>query len=443
MSQSTDAERTYLPYDEATQPARAIEDYPRSLLRTPLGPFLRRPLTRSERTGPIGLDRRLALGPEDMARPVADGPLAIGQHVSFEGQVLDEDGAPVPGAVLELWQANGAGKYIHEYDQNDAPVDPNFVGAMRLVTDHQGGFTFRTIKPGAYPVASSTWEWRAPHIHVSVFGGSWMNRLITQIFFPGEWLLAQDLLLNSIPSPEARERLIARALPTVVRPSGNLLAFAHQLVLRGRRATPTIVDHDDLEATAAKPFASMTTGPFFPPQFMEDGLRDLTVCEGRVAAGQRIRLTGRVLDERLDPAVNAIVEIWQADAAGILNHPADPRWQGADPGFAGWGRANTDLEGRYTFSTVMPGAYDEGGGPRLPHVNVMILASGIMRPLVTTVFFGDPAAAGRDPVLGAVPEARRPLVLAVRDASLDGDGVPAYRFDIVLRGPNETPFFLE
>jgi protocatechuate 3,4-dioxygenase beta subunit len=443
MTRDTDAAPVFLPYDEATQPARAIEDYPRSLLRTPIGPFITRPATRSERTGPTGLARKLRLGPEDLSRPDPAGPQAIGQLVSFTGQVLDEDDAPVAGAVLELWQANAAGKYVHEYDQNDAPIDPHFVGASRLVTDQDGRFTFRTIKPGAYPVAHSTWEWRAPHIHASIFGGSWMNRLVTQLFFPGEWLNGQDLLLNAIPNPDARERLIARPLPTVVRPSGNMLGFEHRFVLRGRRGTPAAIDDDEAPATSAKPFASMTTGPFFPPQFMEDGLRDLTVFEDRRARGQKICLSGRILDSRLDPAVNAIAEIWQADAAGILRHPSDPRYADIDPGFFGWGRANTDTDGWYRFVTVVPGGYEEAGAMRRPHVNLMILASGIMRPLVTTLFFGDPLDAGPDAVLDAVPEPLRPRLFAVRDASLDRDGVPAYRFDVVLRGPTETPFFLE
>lgn len=458
-------EREYLPYADETQPPRAIHDYPRSQRRTPIGPFVRRPLTRSERTGPTGLDRKLRMGPEDMSRPVPGAPQAIGQFHSISGVVLDEDGAPVPGAILELWQANSAGKYVHEFDHNDAPRDPNFVGAARLVTDADGRFAFYTIKPGAYPVASSAWEWRAPHIHVSIFGHSWMSRLVTQLFYPGEPLNAQDVLLNSIPSEAARARLIIRPLPTRVQASNNLLEFEHQFVLRGRTRTPTVIDDDDTPgpslvqggasganggATTTGPFASMTTGPFFPPQFLEPGCGDLTRYDGARAEGTRILLTGRVLEVELAPTVNTIVEIWQADANGIFRHPKDPRFAQVDPGFAGWGRGFTDTDGWYRLHTVLPGSYlAEDGTPRCPHINVMLLASGILRPLVTTVFFAETpdaaaAAGASDPVLSCVdtPE-RRARLIAVRDPERDANGVRAYRFDLVLRGETETPFFLD
>jgi len=139
------------------------------------------------------------------------------------------------------------------------------------------------------------------------------------------------------------------------------------------------------------------------------------------------------------------LEIWQADANGVFRHPLDPRCQDADPGFFGWGRARTDADGRYRFRTVIPGSYRTGDGtPRCPHVNVMVLAIGLTRRLVTTVFFGDAPDNVRDPVLDCVPDrAARRRLFAVRDSALDSEGLTAYRFDIVLRGENETPFFLD
>jgi protocatechuate 3,4-dioxygenase beta subunit len=151
-------------------------------------------------------------------------------------------------------------------------------------------------------------------------------------------------------------------------------------------------------------------------------------------------LTGRVVEDENAPAGNAIVEIWQADANGVFRHPLDPQCSEADPGFFGWGRVRTDPQGRYQFRTVVPGSY----GVRLPHVNLMALAIGLTRRLVTTVFFADSPGDVDDPVLNCVKDtvARRRLY-AVRDESLDVGPVPAYRFDVVLRGENETPFFLD
>lgn len=182
-----------------------------------------------------------------------------------------------------------------------------------------------------------------------------------------------------------------------------------------------------------------TIGPYFPTAFCA-GLNDLTRHGGRTAAGQHIVLAGRVLEQGGVPTRNTVLEFWQADAAGIFRHPLDPRAAQADPGFAGWGRAATDQEGWYQIRTVMPGAYaDPEAGPRLPHIDVMILAIGLTRRLVTTVFLTD----GADPVLDRVDPARRSRLIAARDASLDREGAQGYRLDLILRGENETPFFLD
>jgi protocatechuate 3,4-dioxygenase, beta subunit len=229
----------YLPYDDSTQMDRQIPRYPRSFTRTPAQPLIRRPLTLSERTGPTGLAERLHAKDYDLSRPVADGPRAMGQLIQVAGRVMDEDGAPVAGAVMELWQANAAVKYIHEADRHEAPLDPNFTGWGRLVTGPEGAFEFVSIKPGAYPVTESDWWWRPPHIHFSILGPSWMNRYITQMFFPGEPLNETDLLLNGVRDPEARQRLIFQLQPTKVGVP-NLMKFRQDFVLRGKRATPAV-----------------------------------------------------------------------------------------------------------------------------------------------------------------------------------------------------------
>lgn len=187
-----------------------------------------------------------------------------------------------------------------------------------------------------------------------------------------------------------------------------------------------------------------TIGPFFPGGFVS-GCEDLTRFEGKTAQGQHILLAGRVVEEGNVPTLNVVLEIWQADANGVFRHPLDQRSSSADPGFFGWGRVRTNAQGRYRFRTVIPGSYRTGDGtPRCPHVNLMVLAIGLTRRLVTTVFFGDAPDRVRDPVLDCVTDrAARKRLFAVRDASLDADGIPGYRFDIVLRGENETPFFID
>lgn len=191
------------------------------------------------------------------------------------------------------------------------------------------------------------------------------------------------------------------------------------------------------------PSSYSTIGPFFLKPLV-DGFEDLTLCNDQIARGKHILLAGRVVEEGNVGVPNAIVEIWQADANGVFAHPLDPRSAEADPGFFGWGRARTDRDGRYQFRTILPGpSREENGVVRCPHINVMVLAIGLTRRLVTTVFFSDTPESVDDPVWNCVPSATRSRLRAARDESLDRGGVPAYRFDIVLRGENETPFFLD
>jgi len=198
------------------------------------------------------------------------------------------------------------------------------------------------------------------------------------------------------------------------------------------------------EPAATPPTAWLTVGPFFPRSLIEPACSDLTRTGRRKARGTPILLAGRVLDRGAQPVRNAVVEIWQPDAEGLFAHSADPRSAEADPNFVGWGRSATGPDGWYRFRTVMPGRRsDNAAGTRLPHINVMLLASGIMRRLTTTLFFTDDADS-EDPVLSSVPsvELRRRL-LARRATELDDEGTQAYRFDVVTQGDGETPFFLD
>src|SRR4051812_39854063 len=234
----------YALYDDATQMDRKIDRYPLSFTRTPAQPLIHRPLTRSERTGPMALDQHLHVSPgeTDMSRATPEAPLAIGQRIWIEGRITDEDGRPLPGAVMEVWQANSAGRYIHEMDRNPAPADPNFNGNGRLMTGKEGEYRLLTIKPGAYPVFESGWWWRPPHIHFSLFGVSWMDRYITQVFFPGEPLNQTDLLLNGIRDEEARQRLIFQPLTPIMGKAGepSLIGYRLDIVLRGKNRTPEL-----------------------------------------------------------------------------------------------------------------------------------------------------------------------------------------------------------
>jgi protocatechuate 3,4-dioxygenase alpha subunit len=179
-----------------------------------------------------------------------------------------------------------------------------------------------------------------------------------------------------------------------------------------------------------------TIGPFFPGDFVS-GCQDLTTFQGKQARGRHILLTGRVVEEGNRPILNAIIEIWQPDANGVFRHPLDPRFRLADPGFFGWGRARTDADGRYSFRTVMPGASSDNGSPRCPHLNLTVLAIGLTRRLVTTVFFGETPDSVRDPVLDCVADpAARARMFARRENDI-------YRYDIVTRGESETPFFVD
>ncbi|MEK6243771.1 MAG: protocatechuate 3,4-dioxygenase subunit alpha [Pseudomonadota bacterium] len=175
------------------------------------------------------------------------------------------------------------------------------------------------------------------------------------------------------------------------------------------------------------PTGEATIGPFFPPRYVDAGANDLTMFAGRKAKGEAIEIRGSVIQEDGKALENLVVEIWQADALGIFRHPADPRHAQADPDFFGWGRAATDSTGSYRFRTIRPGAA-EG---RAPHINFMVMFSGLMRILKTTLFFEE----GVDVVLSAVPASRRELLIAKKQ------GPNSYRFDIQLCGDGETPFF--
>jgi protocatechuate 3,4-dioxygenase, beta subunit len=214
-----------------TQSEGVVQGYAQTAQRWPGEPLVPRPHGAAELSGPGGLERRLAQVRGDLAGHGARR--ALGQLIHLRTQVVDEDGAPLPGAMVEIWHCNAAGKYIHPNDTHDAPADPNFYGAARIVADDAGRIELRTIKPAAYPVPDTGGWWRPPHVHFSVWGRAWLSRLVTQMFFPGEPLNEHDPILNAVRDPQARSRCIARFVPQ----DGNALVYDYQIVVRGRNVS--------------------------------------------------------------------------------------------------------------------------------------------------------------------------------------------------------------
>ena len=216
-------------------PPHTTGDYRSSRARHPKEPLVIIPQTLSELTGPAYPYGDLSALDSDLTRQHAGDP--IGQRITLQGRVLDEDGRPIPQTLVEIWQANAAGRYTHARDNNRAPLDPNFSGAGRTLTDAEGRWRFVTIMPGAYPWPNHHNAWRPRHVHFSLFGPNFLTRLITQMYFPGDPLHALDPVLNSVPDPRGRERLVCNFDINLTEPDWAL-GFSWDIVLRGRNATP-------------------------------------------------------------------------------------------------------------------------------------------------------------------------------------------------------------
>jgi protocatechuate 3,4-dioxygenase beta subunit len=224
----------FRPHVPGSQPPYDAPAYGSTALRHPTRPLVRLPHTVTETTGPrFTPDRHPAV----IDISVVDGRAAIGERIIVAGRVLDEDGRPVPHTMIELWQANAAGRYHHPRDQHDAPLDGNFSGLGRVFTDEAGKYQFISIKPGAYPWRNHPNAWRPAHIHYSLFGPAFATRLITQMYFPGDPLLPLDPIFNSVPDAGARARLVAAFDIGATRPEWAL-GYRFDIVLRGRGATP-------------------------------------------------------------------------------------------------------------------------------------------------------------------------------------------------------------
>jgi protocatechuate 3,4-dioxygenase beta subunit len=229
------SEHVYAPEQAGTQPPNDYPGYKSTIKRAPKRKLIPVTQTLSEITGPTFSPDWVGANAADLTAQRAGAPL--GERIILTGRILDEDGRPLRSTLVEVWQANSAGRYDHDSDQHNAPLDPNFPGSGHLITDDDGTYRFLTIRPGCYPWRNHTNAWRPAHIHFSVFGAGFASRLITQMYFPGDPLLPLDPVYNSIPDEEARKRLIS-AYDHSVTEEEFALGFRFDIVLRGRHATP-------------------------------------------------------------------------------------------------------------------------------------------------------------------------------------------------------------
>jgi protocatechuate 3,4-dioxygenase beta subunit len=235
--QAIDAEIAAHAPDGRIHPDRGYTPYRSSALRHPLQQLVSvRDPDAVELSGPVFGVTDVTELDADLTRQHLGEPL--GERITVTGRVLDHAGRPVRGQLVEIWQANASGRYAHQRDQHPAPLDPNFTGAGRCLTDDQGGYRFTTIKPGAYPWRNHDNAWRPAHIHFSLFGTAFTQRLITQMYFPGDPLFPYDPILQSVTDPAARDRLVACYEHALSQPEWSL-GYRFDIVLGGPSATWT------------------------------------------------------------------------------------------------------------------------------------------------------------------------------------------------------------
>jgi protocatechuate 3,4-dioxygenase beta subunit len=230
--------------DPGVHPPMAFDAYGSSRLRAPARAPLVIPQTVTETTGPVLGERDFGVLDADLTRQHGGEPL--GERILVHGRVLDGAGRPIPDSLVEVWQANAAGRYRHDLDRHPAPLDPHFSGAGRCLTDADGRYRFVTVKPGAYPWKNHHNAWRPAHIHFSLLGRAFVQRLVTQMYFPGDPLFDQDPIFNSVPDPKIRERMVARFDLSATVPEWAL-GYEWDIVLRGPTATvfESEDEHDD------------------------------------------------------------------------------------------------------------------------------------------------------------------------------------------------------
>jgi protocatechuate 3,4-dioxygenase beta subunit len=223
--------------DRTVHPPALHPPYASTVKRAPQKLLVPLPHTLSELTAPVyGTDRIRPLDNDLTKNAVVNGE-PLGERIIVVGRVLDEYNRPVPNALIEVWQANACGRYIQKNDQHPAPLDPNFTGAGRVLTNSNGEYRFVTIRPGAYPWRNHQNAWRPAHIHFSLFGTNFLSRLVTQMYFPGDPLMAMDPILQGIPDEEGRQRLVSTYAHDITEPE-FALGYRWDIVLCGTQMTP-------------------------------------------------------------------------------------------------------------------------------------------------------------------------------------------------------------
>ena len=225
------------PRDWASQPAQVHPSYKSTLLRSQQRKLVPLQQSQSELTAPIFGQATVDESDCDLTRNAVRDGEPLGERIIVSGRILDGSGRPLRGTLIEVWQANAAGRYAHSVDNHAAPLDPNFLGTGRSLTDQEGRYRFTTVRPGAYPWRNHPNAWRPAHVHFSVFGTAFVQRLVTQMYFPGDPLLPLDPIFNATADERARQRLVSRFSPELTEPEWAL-GFEFDIVLRGPAATP-------------------------------------------------------------------------------------------------------------------------------------------------------------------------------------------------------------
>ena len=435
--------------DRTWHPPALTPGYKTSVLRSPQKALLSFDNTLSEITGPVFGHAMLGELDDDLIHNFAKpGESAIGQRTIVYGRVLDERGKGVAGALLEVWQANAGGRYRHKKDSYLAALDPNFGGCGRTITGEDGSYAFRTVKPGAYPWPNGAERLAAgahpflhlrPRLRAAAHHPDVFRRRSADLAMPdrarhprqGRDRDADRRAGHAGDDPDGRARLQIRHRAART-PLVNVREQAG-----GQLMTQSLDRLKETPSQTAGPYVHIGLTPNFCGIGGVDGEDLGTTMVNERTKGERIALNIRVIDGGGTPLRDALIEIWQADADGLYNSPAETRGT-ADPNFAGWGRCPSDMEtGDCVFHTIKPGRVPFGGGRLMaPHVSLWIVARGINVGLHTRLYFSDEQAANaEDPILARIEHRNRvPTLIAERT-----DG--GYVFDIHLQGDRETVFF--
>ena len=390
--------------------------YAPTLGRAPMNSLVRLPVRATETTGPVSGYGPIGDSDHDLIHQHAGTP--IGERIVVSGRLLANSGLPITQTLVEIWQANSAGRYTDLADHYDAPLDPNFTGTGRCLTDADGWYRFTTIMPGSHPWEDRCDAWRPPHIHFSVMGAAFNQRLITQMYFPGDPLLREDPVVQAVPEPQ-RPHLISR-LDHAIGENGWARGYRFDIVLPDAQFTRSDSHSENGSGLKAYRTPSQTIGPFFAPALLRPEWRSSTRDSDLTA----IELTGTVYDGARRPVPHAMIETWQPDPEGNGN--------------GHFTRTGTGTGGHYRLRTAPPRRTP--GSSSAPHIGLSLFASGLNDRVVTRAYLADdPYGITTDPVLAALPTARRHTLLAHLESS---SPITRYRFDISLQGNDETVFFL-